>query len=133
MITEIEQKFYKAFDIECNISYHQQFNGAQILRGLEFYKERVRFAEKGFIKIWHKMLNPRSENDCIYWGEYHYPTITLPILLELTRLCFNCDFSIHSKNLETFKEKILSVLTYNAKDKCIYTTVRKIMGVENDN
>ena len=83
MTTELEKQFFDTFGIECNIHFHQQFNGAQVSRGLEFYKEREKLEKEGIIKIWHKMLNPRPENDCIYWGEYHYPQITDRHYLEL--------------------------------------------------
>ena len=86
MINELEKQFFDTFGIECNISFHQQFNGAQVPRGLEFYKKREELAKTGIIKIWHKMLNPRPENDCVYWGEYHYPQITDRILLELIKI-----------------------------------------------
>ena len=83
MTNELEKQFFDTFGIECNISFHQQFNGAQVPRGLEFYKKREELAKTGIIKIWHKMLNPRPENDCVYWGEYHYPQITDSRLLKL--------------------------------------------------
>lgn len=83
MTTELEKQFFDTFGIECNIHFYQQFNGAQVPRGLEFYKEREKLEKEGIIKIWHKMLNPRPENDCIYWGEYHYPQITDKHYLEL--------------------------------------------------
>lgn len=86
MTNKLEKQFFDTFGIECNISFHQQFNGAQVPRGLEFYKKREELAKTGIIKIWHKMLNPRPENDCVYWGEYHYPQITDRILLELMEL-----------------------------------------------
>lgn len=83
MTNELEKRFFDTFGIECNISFHQQFNGAQVPRGLEFYKKREELAKTGIIKIWHKMLNPRPENDCVYWREYHYPQITDSRLLKL--------------------------------------------------
>lgn len=83
MTNEMEKKFFDAFGIECDQLIHQQFNYAQVPRGLEFFKTREELANAGMIKISYKRLNPTPENDCIYWGEYHYPTITNYILLEL--------------------------------------------------
>lgn len=114
MTNELEKQFFDTFGIECNISFHQQFNGAQVPRGLEFYKKREELAKTGIIKIWHKMLNPRPENDCVYWGEYHYPQITDRILLEL--ICILASNPIHIlfesmlsgiKEVELLKNSIL--------------------------
>lgn len=109
MTSDLEKKFFDAYGIECNISFHQQFNCAQIPRGLEIYKKREELAKTGRIKIWHKMLNPRPENDCIYWGEYHYPAITDRILLEL--ICIANRFTIiGSGTLDALKEEVMQIL-----------------------
>ena len=86
MTDKMEKKFFDAFGIECDQLIHQQFNYAQIPRGLDFFKTREELASRGMIKISYKMLTPRPENDCIYWGEYHYPAITDRILLKLVCL-----------------------------------------------
>lgn len=131
MTSELEKKFFEAFGIECNIPFHQQFNCAQISRGLEFFKKREELAKTGAIKIWHKMLNPRPENDCIYWGEYHYPAITDRRLLELI-----CIESRHNQahntygDVENLKEHILVGLEM-LKDKC-YNEVRALFGLESE-
>lgn len=83
MTNETEKKFFDAFGIERNILQHQQFNYAQVPRGLEFFKTREKLANAGMIKISYKKLTPTPGSDCIYWGEYHYPTITDRILLKL--------------------------------------------------
>lgn len=114
MTNELEKQFFDTFGIECNISFHQQFNGAQVPRGLEFYKKREELAKTGIIKIWHKMLNPRPENDCVYWGEYHYPQITDRILLEL--ICIIGAIFICTQDKETLKEHILVQCMVNNKD-----------------
>lgn len=140
MTSDLEKKFFDAYGIECNISFHQQFNCAQIPRGLEIYKKREELAKTGRIKIWHKMLNPRPENDCIYWGEYHYPAITDRILLELICLL---DFNTRCGNVETLKEKILThlrgLLSYMRqvhhipdKENDIYNKVRAVFGLESE-
>lgn len=114
MTTEIEKTFFDTFGIECNISYHQQFNCAQIPRGLEVYKEREKLEKEGVIKIWHRMLTPRPANDCIYWGEYHYPQITDRVLLELICILtrWHLDerepYEIMSITVEQLKNQILS-------------------------
>ncbi len=149
MTTDIEKEFFDAFGIECNINYHQQFNGCQVQRGLEFFKERQQLVEKGFIKIWHKMLTPRPGNDCVYWGEYHYPTITDRILLELIEIIIKRDLdllklykfngSYHGQidtNIDhyfanyqqnTFKDLILQICKHNSK--IFYNQVRALFGV----
>lgn len=109
-----EKMFFDKFNIECDISYHQQYNGAQVERGLQFFKERQVLAEKGFIKIWHKMLNPRPENDCVYWGEYHYPKISNEDYLELICLLVEYNgrrsnpYHITALDVEHLKIEILS-------------------------
>ena len=117
MTTELEKQFFDTFGIECNINHHQQFNFGQVLRGLEFYKEREKLAENGMIKIWHKMLNPRPENDCVYWGEYHYPQITDRHYLELICVINNinadlwqCCSLFTSQDVESLKNEILKEL-----------------------
>ena len=117
MTTELEKEFFDTFGIECNIHFHQQFNGAQVPRGLEFYKEREKLEKEGIIKIWHKMLNPRPENDCIYWGEYHYPQITDRHYLELICVlnkyfasAYQCCSMFASQNIEEVKNDILKEL-----------------------
>ena len=110
MTNEIEKQFFDTFGIECNISYHQQFNCAQIPRGLEVYKEREELEKEGAIKIWHRMLNPRPANDCIYWGEYHYPEITDYILLELICICSKYGFCPTARNVKDLKLKVLKRL-----------------------
>lgn len=118
MTTEIEKKFFDAFGIECNRHHHQQFNGCQVQRGLEFFKERQKLVEKGFIKIWHKMLTPRPENDCVYWGEYHYPIITDRILLELICLLVSHywktkeHYYLTALDIEHLRKEILSDACY---------------------
>ena len=128
MTSKIEKEFFEAFGIECNINYPQQFNGCQVQRGLEFFKERQQLVEKGFIKIWHKMLTPRPGNDCVYWGEYHYPTITDRIMLEL--ICIESQVNkAHNtySDVENLKEHILVGLLPFA-EKC-YHQVRALFGV----
>ncbi len=141
MTNELEKQFFDTFGIECNISFHQQFNGAQIPRGLEFYKKREELAKTGIIKIWHKMLNPRPENYCVYWGEYHYPTITDRILLQLQEILlqhninveyshFNdgdyycsCSIPLANGKGKTFKEAFLDMLISIGEDyaeSCCY-------------
>ena len=111
MTNEIEKQFFDTFGIECNISYHQQFNCAQIPRGLEVYKEREKLEKEGIIKIWHRMLNPRPANDCIYWGEYHYPEITDRILLKLICIAHTSPvITFVSTDVEKLKEEVLIVL-----------------------
>ena len=83
MTNEVEKKFFDAFGIECEQLIHQQFNYSQVPRGLEFFKTREELANAGMIKISYKKLTPAPGNDCIYWGEYHYPAITDSILLRL--------------------------------------------------
>ena len=107
MTTELEKQFFDTFGIECNIHFHQQFNGAQVPRGLEFYKEREKLEKEGIIKIWHKMLNPRPENDCIYWGEYHYPQITDRQYLELICLYAYTIGCLAGTEKTNFKNQIL--------------------------
>ena len=113
MTNELEKTFFDTFGIECNISFHQQFNGAQVPRGLEFYKKREELAKTGIIKIWHKMLNPRPENDCVYWGEYHYPQITDRILMELIcilsewRTYLHSSYTIKANNTLNLKQDVL--------------------------
>lgn len=127
MTNELEKQFFDTFGIECNISFHQQFNGAQVPRGLEFYKKREELAKTGIIKIWHKMLNPRPENDCVYWGEYHYPQITDRILLELICIALNTfeTFEINRiMNIESLKKKILNLLILAQDD--VYSQVRTL-------
>ena len=122
MTNELEKQFFDTFGIECNISFHQQFNGAQVPRGLEFYKKREELAKTGIIKIWHKMLNPRPENDCVYWGEYHYPQITDRILLELILInMHNEDLFGYPTNIQELKDNTLKQLieTYNKFSTCI--------------
>jgi len=127
MTTEIEKKFFDAFGIECNRHHHQQFNGCQVQRGLEFFKERQKLVEKGFIKIWHKMLTPRPENDCVYWGEYHYPIITDRILLELI-VINNENAPAVGDTLEELRNQVLYwCIRYKNK---IYTQVRALFGVK---
>lgn len=92
MTTELEKEFFDAFGIKCNILEHQQFNYAQVPRGLEFFKTREKLVDAGMIKIGYKKLTPTPANDCIYWGEYHYPTITDRILLELIEIIIKRDF-----------------------------------------
>lgn len=118
-MTELyEKKFFDKFNIECNISYHQQYNGAQINRGLEIFKERQELAEKGFIKIWHKMLEPRPYNDCIYWGEYHYPRISDKDYLKLICLLVKYNgrrgdaYHITALDIEHLKREVLSDCRY---------------------
>ena len=111
MTNEIEKQFFDTFGIECNISYHQQFNYAQIPRGLEVYKEREKLEKEGVIKIWHKMLTPRPANDCIYWGEYHYPEINDRILLKLICIAHTSPaITFVSRDVENLKEEVLTVL-----------------------
>lgn len=140
MTDKLEIRFFEAFGIECNIPFHQQFNGAQISRGLEFYEKREELAKIGAIKIWHKMLNPRPENNCIYWGEYHYPVITDRRLLEL--LCL-LDFDTRCENVETLKEivltKLRNLLSYMRqvhhipdKENDLYKNVRAVFGRESE-
>jgi hypothetical protein len=106
MTDQLTKTFFDTFEIECNVSFHQQFNGAQVARGLEVYKERQELAKSGIIKIWHKMLNPRPENDCVYWGEYHYPQITDRILLEL--ICIICPYgAVLARDVEYLKQQTL--------------------------
>ena len=131
MTNELEKTFFDTFGIECNISFHQQFNGAQVPRGLEFYKKREELAKTGIIKIWHKMLNPRPENDCVYWGEYHYPQITDRILLELICIVLNTfqTFEVYRiMDIDSLKEKILK-LSILAKDD-VYSQVRTLFEEE---
>ncbi len=129
MTTEIEKKFFDAFGIECNRHHHQQFNGCQVQRGLEFFKERQKLVEKGFIKIWHKMLTPRPENDCVYWGEYHYPIITDRILLELI-VINNENAPAVGDTLEELRNQVLYwCIRYKNK---IYTQVRALFGVREE-
>ena len=117
MTTELEKQFFDTFGIECNIHFHQQFNGAQVPRGLEFYKEREKLEKEGIIKIWHKMLNPRPENDCIYWGEYHYPQVTdrqyLELILIYSRIS---NLMICYDTVESFKEAILEDFIENSEN-----------------
>lgn len=94
MTNETEKKFFDAFGIERNILQYQQFNCAQVPRGLEFFKTREKLANAGMIKISYKKLTPTPENDCIYWSEFHYPTISDHILLELIEIIINRDFDI---------------------------------------
>ena len=114
MTTELEKQFFDTFGIKCNINCHQQFNFGQVSRGLEFYKEREKLAETGMIKIWHKMLNSRPENDCVYWGEYHYPQITdrhyLELMCLLSGYCQTkhaCNYQMYSTTMDCFKKEIL--------------------------
>lgn len=86
MINELEKQFFDTFGIEPCIRDWWQFNYAQVERGLKIFPERQKLANEGYIKIIQKMLNPRPENDCVYWEEYHYPQITDRILLELMEL-----------------------------------------------
>lgn len=58
------------------------------------------------------------------------PFFTYIKLLRLSQLCFNYDFSIHSKSIEEFQAKMFKVLIYNSKDKEIYTKVRETLGIE---
>lgn len=128
MTNETEKKFFDAFGIECNILQHQQFNYAQVPRGLEFFKTREKLANAGMIKISYKKLTPTPGSDCIYWGEYHYPAITDRILLEL--------IVINNENApavgDTFEELRNQVLYWciEYKNK-IYHQVRALFG-END-
>lgn len=127
MTNKIEKEFFDAFGIECNRHHHQQFNGCQVQRGLEFFKERQKLVEKGFIKIWHKMLTPRPENDCVYWGEYHYPIITDRILLELI-VINNENAPAVGDTLEELRNQVLYwCIRYKNK---IYTQVRTLFGVK---
>lgn len=125
MTNELEKNFFDKFGIECNISFHQQFNGAQVPRGLEFYKKREELAKTGIIKIWHKMLNPRPENDCVYWGEYHYPQITDRILLELI-IILGTICTVFDKNVDDLKENVLKNLIELSGRYHIYNQVRTL-------
>ena len=128
MTNELEKQFFDTFGIECNISYPQQFNCAQIPRGLEFYKEREKLEKEGIIKIWHKMLNPRPENDCIYWGEYHYPQITDSILLKL--ICIIGDVSIKctkNKCEVIYSDGAISYLGKDLKEALLNLLISKVL------
>lgn len=127
MTTELEKKFFDAFGIKCNILEHQQFNYAQVPRGLEFFKTREKLVDAGMIKIGYKKLTPTPANDCIYWGEYHYPTITDRILLEL--ICIESQVNkAHNtySDVENLKEHILVGLR-PFTEKC-YHQVRELFG-----
>ena len=124
MTNELEKQFFDTFGIECNISFHQQFNGAQVPRGLEFYKKREELAKTGIIKIWHKMLNPRPENDCVYWGEYHYPQITDRILLELICIANEAYIDLEGTDIETMKNSLLENFIFFRRD--VYDQVRTL-------
>ena len=131
MTDQLTKTFFDTFEIECNVSFHQQFNGAQVVRGLEVYKEREELAKSGIIKIWHKMLNPRPENDCVYWGEYHYPQITDRILLELICIVLNTfqTFEVYRiMDIDSLKEKILKLLMLAKYE--VYSQVRTLFEVE---
>ena len=132
MLNDLTKTFFDTFGIECNIHFHQQFNGAQVPRGLEFYKEREKLEKEGIIKIWHKMLNPRPENDCIYWGEYHYPQITDRHYLELICMVMNIFDGIRNVyvnySVEKVKERTLKLLI-TAKDD-VYSQVQAIFEGE---
>ena len=54
MTNEVEKKFFDAFGIECDQLIHQQFNYAQVPRGLEFFKTREELANAGMIKNSHQ-------------------------------------------------------------------------------
>lgn len=131
MTNELEKRFFDTFGIECNISFHQQFNGAQVPRGLEFYKKREELAKTGIIKIWHKMLNPRPENDCVYWGEYHYPQITDRVLLELICI-YNTSPVVTSvsRDVEKLKEEVLMGLCHWVNFRDIKHQVRTLFEEE---
>lgn len=148
MINETEKEFFDAFGIECNILQHQQFNYAQVPRGLEFFKTREKFVDAGMIKISYKKLTPTPGNDCIYWGECHYPTITDRILLELIEIIIKRDFDIlklykdngsyygqFDTNIDhyfanyqkdTLKDLILDICQHNSK--IFYHQVRALFG-----
>lgn len=125
MTNDIEKKFFDAFGIECNRLNHQQFNYAQVPRGLEFFKTREELANTGMIKISYKKLTPTAESYCIYWGEYHYPKITDRILLELI-VINNPNAPAVGDTLEELKNQ---VLYWCIKYKCkIYHQVRELFG-----
>lgn len=142
MTNETEKEFFDAFGIECNILQHQQFNYAQVPRGLEFFKTREKFVDAGMIKISYKKLTPTPGNDCIYWGECHYPTITDRILLELIEIIIKFDFGIRidydadgygiaSENYsghfeENLKDSVLDYLITNKTE--FYHQVRALFG-----
>ena len=127
MTNEIEKQFFDTFGIECNISYHQQFNCAQIPRGLEVYKEREKLEKEGIIKIWHRMLNPRPANDCIYWGEYHYPEINDRILLKLICIAHTSPvITFVSRDVEKLNEEVLAVLCHYVNYRDIKNQVQTI-------
>lgn len=95
MISENDLKFYKKYGIEPSDRHWMQFNYAQVKRGLEIFPERKKLADEGQFKITCKMLNPKPENDCVYWEEWHY----LPI--DDHKLFYMLDFMIkHGITLE---------------------------------
>lgn len=107
MTNEIEKKFFDTFDIKPCVRDWRQFNYAQVERGLKIFPERQKLADEGYIKITVKMLNPRPENDCVYWEEYRYPQITDRVLLELICILNNYGCTSFAGNLAMLKNEVL--------------------------
>ena len=111
MTNEIEKTFFDTFDIKPCVRDWRQFNYAQVERGLKIFPERQKLADEGYIKITVKMLNPRPENDCVYWEEYRYPQITdsrlLKLICILNKLRLVPAVNLRDFNYEDLKNTIL--------------------------
>lgn len=66
-----------------------------------------------------------SDNNRKLLKEY-YPEISDTKYLELLRLGMNEDFVIHSKSLEEFKYKLLSILIANSTSNFLYANVKSV-------
>lgn len=77
------KELFKKYGITQNVRNWEQYNYGLTEEGLKIFKEREKLAKKGIIKITCKMLNPKLENNCVYWEEMHYPKITADKILAL--------------------------------------------------
>lgn len=125
MTTEIEKKFFKAFDIP------KRFYALINIGDLDYQEKEV--SSLTLRKLWNQVKwyivskTFKEFKKSNLWREA-YPEITDRILLELIVICFNNDFVVHSKNLNELQERILYLLTQNANDKDILNAVRKLFG-----
>lgn len=114
MTKEIEKQFFKAFEIPHKVRNWCQYNYAQAEKGLEIFPERKKLEDQGLITITHLMLNPRPENDCVYWEELHYPEITAEKVIELivilSKINLGMDCCCFITACENIKDLIKDVL-----------------------